>query len=374
MTSYLSILDKNILIVDDNSTNIILIQAILESEGFKNTYSATSAIEAYETLEHQEINLILMDVIMPEINGLEATEAIKANTKFSSIPIVMVTATDDDEILKKSFELGAVDFVRKPINQVELIARINTILQSQEKDDFIIQHSRFDIMEEIVGMLAHQWRQPLSVIAAIIGALQVQKTLAPISDKDLDTALENISKYTSELSHMITTFREFFKTDALPTLSDPNSAITEAYELMKEDLQQRHINVEMVLGEMQDTFYTQNLLVQVLTNLIANSKEAFEYRKIKNPKIIISTLLHKNKIRVLFEDNAGGIDEDIIPYVFEPYYSTKKEKNGKGLGLYIAKNILNKQLGGNISVTSIGDKSKFLISFPLTKKDDSSSN
>ncbi len=374
MTSYLSILDKNILIVDDNSTNIILIQAILESEGFKNTYSATSAIEAYETLEHQEINLILMDVIMPEINGLEATEAIKANTKFSSIPIVMVTATDDDEILKKSFELGAVDFVRKPINQVELIARINTILQSQEKDDFIIQHSRFDIMEEIVGMLAHQWRQPLSVIAAIIGALQVQKTLAPISDKDLDTALENISKYTSELSHMITTFREFFKTDALPTLSDPNSAITEAYELMKEDLQQRHINVEMVLGEMQDTFYTQNLLVQVLTNLIANSKEAFEYRKIKNPKIIISTLLHKNKIRVLFEDNAGGIDEDIIPYVFEPYYSTKKEKNGKGLGLYIAKNILNKQLGGNISVTSIGDKSKFLISFPLTKKEDDSSN
>lgn len=373
MPSHLSIRDKNILIVDDNRTNIILMQATLEDEGFKNLYSATSAIEAYETLEHEEINLILMDVIMPEIDGLEATEAIKSNIKFSHIPIVMVTATDDDEILKKSFELGAVDFLRKPINQVELIARISIILQSQEKDDFIIEHSRFDIMEEIIGMLAHQWRQPLSVISAIIGALQVQRVISPLSDQDLDTALENINKHTSELSNMITTFREFFKTDSLPALCDPNNAIQEAYELMKEDLQQRNINVQLVLAEVEATFYVQNLLVQVLTNLIANSKEAFEQRKIKNPKITISTLIHKDKIRVLFEDNAGGINEDIISYIFEPYYSTKKEKNGKGLGLYIAKNILNKQLKGNISVTSKGDKSKFLISFPITKKEGTSS-
>jgi len=373
MSSHLAIHDKNILIVDDNSTNIILMQAILEGEGFNNTYSANSAIEAYEILEHEEINLILMDVMMPEIDGLEATEAIKSNTKFSHIPIVMVTATDDDEVLKKSFELGAVDFVRKPVNQVELIARISIILQSQEKDDFIIQHSRFDVMEEIIGMLAHQWRQPLSVISAVIGTLQVKKTLAPISDKELDDALESINMHTSDLSNMITTFREFFKTDALPALCDPNDAITEAYELMKEDLQQRHISLQLILGEMQATYYVQNLLVQVLTNLIANSKEAFESRQITNPKISISTLIQKNKINILLEDNAGGIDDDIISHVFEPYYSTKKEKNGKGLGLYIAKNILNKQLRGNISVTSREGNSKFLISFPITKKENSES-
>jgi signal transduction histidine kinase len=369
MASYLPIHDKSILIVDDNATNLLLMEAILEEEGFHNTHTVSSAIEAYDVLENEDINIMLMDIMMPEIDGLEATEAIKANPKYSHVPIVMVTATDDDETLKKSFELGAVDFVRKPVNQVELIARITTILQSQEKDDFIIQHSRFDVMEEIIGMLAHQWRQPLSIISAIVGTMQTQKELSILSDEDLTTSLQNISEHTNELSQMITTFREFFKTDDTPSLTDPNDAIREAKELMKEDLQQHHITLTLTLGEMEPIFYTQNLLIQVLTNLIANSREAFERNKItENAQISIRSFFQNNKINVLVEDNAGGIDKDIIEYIFEPYYSTKTEKNGKGLGLYLAKSILTQQLQGNISVTSQDDKSKFLITFRPTEK------
>ncbi len=369
MASYLSIHDKNILIVDDNMTNILLIEAILEAEGFTNTYSATCALDAYEILENEDINIMLMDIVMPEIDGLEALEAIKSNTKYSHVPIVMVTATDDDEILKKSFEFGAVDFVRKPVNQVELIARITTILQSQEKDDFIIQHSRFDVMEEIIGMLAHQWRQPLSIISAIIGTLQAQKQLSRLSDEDLEKSLKSISEHTNELSHMITTFREFFKTDAGPSLADPNDAIREAKELMKEDLQQHHVKLHLNLSEIEPIFYIQNLLVQVLTNLIANSKEAAERNNIKDAEITISSFTQKGKINISVEDNAGGIDKEIIDYIFEPYYSTKIEKNGKGLGLYLAKSILTQQLQGNISVASRDQMTKFLITFkPVSKK------
>ncbi len=368
MPSYLPIHDKNILIVDDNATNILLIEAILETEGFTNTYSASSALEAYEVLEHEDINIILMDIMMPEIDGLEATEAIKSNSKLSHIPIVMVTATDDDDLLKQSFELGAVDFVRKPVNQVELIARITTILQSQEKDDFIIQHSRFDVMEEIIGMLAHQWRQPLSIISAIIGTLQTQKQLSILSDEDLTNSLKSISDHTNELSQMITTFREFFKTDAGPSLADPNDAIHEAKELMKEDLQQHHVNLELNLSEMEPIFYIQNLLVQVLTNLIANSREAAERNQVEDALITISSFTQQGKINIAVEDNAGGIDKDIIDYIFEPYYSTKMEKNGKGLGLYHAKSILTQQLQGNISVASRDQTTKFLITFKAVSK------
>jgi len=366
MASHLPIHDKNILIVDDNPTNILLIEAILESEGFNNTFSASGALEAYEILEHEDINLILMDVMLPEIDGLEATETIKSNTKYSHIPIIMVTATEDDEILKNSFKLGAVDFVRKPVNQVELIARITTILQSQEKDDFIIQHSRFDVMEEIIGMLAHQWRQPLSIISAIIGTLQTQHHLSSLSDEDLSKSLKSISDHTNELSQMITTFREFFKTDTSPSLADPNDAIHEAKELMKEDLQQHHVKLQLKLSDMEPIFYVQNLLVQVLTNLIANSKEAAERNDIKDAQIIISSFTQKGKINISVEDNAGGIDKDVIDHIFEPYYSTKMEKNGKGLGLYIAKSILTQQLQGNISVTSQDENTKFLITFRAT--------
>jgi len=363
MASYLSIHDKNILIVDDNATNILLMQAILEEEGFKNILSASSAIEAYDVLDDQSINLILMDIVMPEIDGLEATEAIRSNQKYLQIPIIMVTATDDDVTLKKSFDLGVVDFIRKPVNQVELIARISTTLQSQEKDSFILQHSRFDAMEEVIGMLAHQWRQPLSVINAIIGTIQMQQELEVLEKDTLETSLKDIVMHTTKLSDMITTFREFFKSDVSASLANPNEAISKSLKLVQENIEHEHIQFHLNLGEMEPVFYIQNLLIQALNNILINSKEAHIRNKTQDPVITIRSFKQNGKVNILIEDNAGGIASNIIEYIFEPYFTTKKEKNGKGLGLYLAKTILTQQLKGNISVTSQGDKSKFLISF-----------
>jgi signal transduction histidine kinase len=363
MALHLPIYDKHLLIVDDNATNIILMQAILEEEGFTNIHSASSAVEAYEVLENEPISLVLMDIMMPEIDGLEALEAIKANEKYSQVDVIMVTATDDDDTLKKSFELGAVDFVRKPVNQVELIARLHTTLQSQEKDTMILQHSRFDAMEEIIGMLAHQWRQPLSIINAIVGTMTVQKELNMLSDEELSSSLESINKHTHDLSHMITTFREFFKTDSTPTLSSPNSAIHEAYELMHEGLEQQHIRHDLDLADLKPMFYTQNLLTQVLTNLITNSREAFSKNDVSDPYISVSSFIQNNKINILIKDNAGGIPTEIQKNIFEPYFTTKSERNGKGLGLFLAKNIITQHFKGNIYAKSQDGKSEFLITF-----------
>ncbi len=373
MVSHRPIHNKNILIVDNNAANRLLMEAVLDEEGFLNIHHAASAIEAYDILENEDINIVLMDIIMSEIDGLEATEAIKANPKYSHVPIVIITAEDDDDTLKRSFELGAADFVRKPVNRIELIARITTILQSQEKDDFILQHSRFDIMEEIIGMLAHQWRQPLGIITAIIGTLQAQKELSVLSDADLKKSLQSINQHTNELSRMITSFREFFKTGDTPSLSDPNDAIREAKELIKEDLQQHNIKLSLRLDEMKPVFYVQNLLIQVLTNLIVNAREAFARNGIKDAHINITSFFQNKKVNILVEDNAGGIDKDAIEHIFEPYYSTKQEKNGKGLGLYLVKSILTQQLQGNISVTSQGNTSKFLISFRPTENNKAAS-
>lgn len=363
MASHLSIYDKNILIVDDNATNIILMEAILEEEGYVNIFSATSANKAYEVLEQEKIDAILMDIMMPGTDGLEATEVIKSNKKFSHISIIMVTATDDDEILKKSFQLGAVDFVRKPVNQVELIARLTTTLQSQEKDAVISQHSRFDAMEEIIGMIAHQWRQPLSIISAIVGTIQTQKALDVLDDDELQESLESIVKYTDDLSTMITTFREFFKSDNTVKLANPNDAILETLALIKEGFEYENISLELDLGDLQPIFYVQNPFTQVITNILINAKEAHQLAKVEKPIISIRSFFLNNKINILIEDNAGGIEKNIIEYIFEPYFSTKKEKNGKGLGLYLTKTIVTQQLHGAISVTSKNGKSKFLITF-----------
>ncbi len=363
MALHLPIYEKHLLIVDDNATNIMLVQAILEEEGFTNIHSASSAYEAYAMLEKEPINLVLMDIIMPEVDGLQALEAIKSNDKFSQVDVIMVTATDDDDTLRKSFELGAVDFVRKPVNQVELIARLHTTLQSQEKDTMILQHSRFDAMEEIIGMLAHQWRQPLSIINAIVGTLVIQKELNMLSDEELSSSLANINKHTTELSQMITTFREFFKADATPTLSSPNDAIDEACKLMHEGLEQQHIRLDLDLSDLKPMFYTQNLLAQVLTNLITNAREAFTKNKTSDPFISISSFVQNNKVHIILKDNAGGIPAEIQPNIFEPYFTTKYEKNGKGLGLFLAKNIISQHFKGNIYAKSKDGQSEFLITF-----------
>ncbi|MDF1881305.1 hybrid sensor histidine kinase/response regulator [Sulfurimonas sp. MAG313] len=367
MRSHLSIHDKNLLIVDDNKTNLILIEAILNEEGFSQTYTASSAIAAYEVLDTQKIDTILMDIMMPEIDGLEATEAIKANKKLSHIPVIMVTATEDDEVLRRSFELGAVDFVRKPINKVELIVRLNTVLESQEKDSLLLQHSRFDAMEEVINMLAHQWRQPLGIVHAIIGTIQAQKELGELKDIELDKSLEGIIKHTNELSQMITNFGDFFKSSISPSLSNPNEAIQETFSFLQEGLDKAHIKGHLNLGDLETMFYTKNLLIQVLTNVIINAKEAH----IRNPRddafINISSFKQKNKINILIEDNAGGIDSEVIKHIFEPYYTTKPERNGKGLGLFLVKTMLFQQLNGSISASSKNNTSKFLISLSVKK-------
>lgn len=363
MASHLPIYDKHILIVDDNATNIILMQAILEEEGFTNIHSARSAHEIYAILETEPVNLLLMDIMMPEIDGLQALETIKNNDKFSQVDVIMVTATDDDDTLRRSFELGAVDFVRKPVNQVELIARLHTTLQNQEKDIMILQHSRFDAMEEIIGMLAHQWRQPLSVINTIVSTLVIQKELNLLNDEELSSSLANINKHTHELSQMLTTFREFFKADAIPTLSSPNEAIREACGLMHEGLEQQHIRLDLDIMDIKPMLYTQNMLTQVLTNLITNAREAFKKNPVSDPYIAISSFVQNNKVNILVKDNAGGIPIEIQKHIFEPYFTTKSEKNGKGLGLFLAKNIISQHFKGNIYTKSKDDQSEFLITF-----------
>jgi len=218
-------------------------------------------------------------------------------------------------------------------------------------------------MEEIIGMLAHQWRQPLGIISAIIGTLLTQKELDILEDDELVQSLGKIADHTNSLSNMITTFREFFKADAPATISSPNEAIYELKNLMEQTLNQHKITLELELGELKTVSYIQNLLLQVLTNIVTNSKEAFERNSTQNPTIIIRSFMQKQKTYIVIEDNAGGIEKDMITNIFEPYFTTKQERNGKGLGLFISKSILTQQFNGNIHANSKGDKSEFLIIF-----------
>jgi len=124
-----------ILIIDDSSSIRSLLRHILTKEGYQDLLFAKTAQEGFAILETEEIDLILMDIIMPEINGLEACEYIKDELKLEDIPVIMVTGKTDPDYLKKAFDAGAMDYIKKPINRVELLARINSAVSLIKKED-----------------------------------------------------------------------------------------------------------------------------------------------------------------------------------------------------------------------------------------------
>ena len=158
--------NRNILIVDDNKTTILFLETMLKDDGYFNLYTAYSAKESYKVLEKEKIDIILLDVMMPDIDGIEACKEIKQMKKYKSRPIIMVTADDTEATLKKSFEAGANDFVTKPINFTNLSSRMENIFSHQDKDTMIQNQTRSAAMSEIIEVLAHQWRQPLAAITS----------------------------------------------------------------------------------------------------------------------------------------------------------------------------------------------------------------
>ncbi|MBF0118964.1 MAG: response regulator [Desulfobacterales bacterium] len=142
-----------ILIVDDSEMSILIIQSFLNSFGYEDVAFAKSAIEALELLEmslsedgkKSDIDLILMDIIMPEIDGIKAVEIIKSKEDFKDIPIVMITANDEEKSLEYAFEAGAIDYIKKPFTRIDLKARVRSMLKLKEEVDM-----RKKIEQEII--------------------------------------------------------------------------------------------------------------------------------------------------------------------------------------------------------------------------------
>lgn len=360
-------LHNALLIIDDNNTNIILLKAMLEDEGFTHIYSANSAIEAYSILESTAIDAILMDVMMPEIDGIEATAAIKANKNYAKLPIIIVTASTDNETLLKSFEAGASDFIRKPVNQIELMIRLKAILKDATNDIITLQQSRYEAMEEIIAMLAHQWRQPLGAIGAVISNLQLQIELEELDTQSCKASLNDISRYSSRLSSLIEEFRTIFKSDATVTTFNVNDAIEKTIQVLHPSFDDLHISLSTNLQTLPLISSKESHLIQTLIYILTNSKEAFQVNGIILREIHITSKVKDDAIIIRIHDNAGGIASSIYHHIFEPYFTTKMEKNGKGLGLFMSKNLIENEMHGYLSATSHAGSSTFTIKLPLVE-------
>ncbi len=234
-----------------------------------------------------------------------------------------------------------------------------------KQQDYMISQSRLAAMGEMMSMIAHQWRQPLSTTTLMIADKKLHLMLQDKKSHDEIDILDKISDTLLYLSETIDDFQTYFKPEKSTQVILLSKLMSRLVQLSESRL--KIAEVTMNIGdayqdEKIDIFV--NEMLQVLINIINNSIDVMLERKVKGRQIWISLDVQDKKLLIRIEDNAGGVQEDVIEKIFEPYFSTKS-KNGTGLGLYMSKMIVDRHIGGEIKVQNTGKGALFTITLPI---------
>ncbi|NVJ54337.1 MAG: PAS domain-containing protein [Campylobacteraceae bacterium] len=241
---------------------------------------------------------------------------------------------------------------KKIINYMAIKQEITKELKLQEelkdKEELMIAQSRHAAMGEMISMIAHQWRQPISVVAMSANNILMDIELDMLDKEALKENAQDIISQTQYLSQTIEDFRNFFKPNKQKESFYVEDVFKDAISVMGKTLENNNIelNQEFTSGKKVNSFEKEFL--QVIINILKNAKEVLVQREIENRRIDIYEYLDSENIIIKICDNAGGIPEEIIHNIFEPYFTTKNELEGTGLGLYMSKTIVEKHLEGKI--------------------------
>ena len=247
---------------------------------------------------------------------------------------------------------------RLKIMNKKLAIRIKKELDKhQEKDRILAQQQKMVAMGQMIENIAHQWRQPLSVISTSASGLKLKKQLNILEDEELIKSIDKIVDTAKYLSDTIDDFRYFFKPQKDKTKFSLAKNIEKSLSFLETVLKENSIKVEFEYEDIDITAY-ETELIQVFINIISNSKDAFIEKKIKDRVIFISIKKFPNRILIEIKDNAGGVEEDILDKVFEPYFTTKHQYNGTGIGLYMSNQIIKTHLNGDIFMKNCSFKYK----------------
>ena len=243
---------------------------------------------------------------------------------------------------------------------------INKNHETQKK---LFNSIKMTSLGDMISNIAHQWRQPLSIISTIASGIQMQKELGTLDENNVYNKMSKIIDKSKYLSNTIDTFRDFIQEDYVVTKINLTKEITKTLTIVESILNEnditlinninytQEININIISGE----------LSQVIINIFNNAKDALILNNIKDKKIFLDLFTTDEHIIISIEDNAGGIPEDILPKIFEPYFTTKHKNTGTGIGLYMCYDIITKHFAGNLYAKNTTNGAKFCIQLPINK-------
>lgn len=341
-------------------------------------------------LQNGRYDLILADYHLPCFDGTAALRL--AQSLCSRTPFICVSGAIGEEKAVEMLKQGATDYVLKsrldklPLaiqraldevrertarllaeNELEqmnknLEARVAEVVgELRHKDQLLIQQSRLAAMGEMIGNIAHQWRQPLNNIALIIQNVQFEYDSDTITREEIDAEINTAMEIIMQMSHTIDDFRNFFREDKEKHEFFISKAANRVLTMISATLNNNNIEANIECDDDVTAIGYQNEYAQVLLNIISNSCDAVHERKVSNPRIFIRISRENERSVMYIRDNCGGIPDDIMPKIFDPYFTTRGPDRGTGIGLYMAKVIIEQNMGGSLTACNVEGGAEFRI-------------
>jgi len=254
-------------------------------------------------------------------------------------------------------------YVIKKLNKELKIKIKKELKKSRDKDKMIFQQSKLVSMGEMIENISHQWRQPLSQINSAVLILDDEIYREKIQNNTIQEKLNEIESMTEYMSHTIDDFKNFYKNDKVKQDFYIKESVENVIYLIRASLKYNNIELEMNLDKDIKINGLKNEFEQAILVILNNAKDVLIFKKIKYPQIKIELKTINELIGLTISDNAGGVKEDIIDKIFEPYFTTKHKSQGTGLGLYLSKMILEDSMNAKFYVKNNQEGACFIVEF-----------
>ncbi len=380
----------SLLYVEDNQETHLETMETL-SIFFDKITSAVDGQDAMEKFSTEKFDLIITDINMPNLDGIEMIKQIR-DIDFN-IPIIVISAHNETSYFTKTIRFGIEAYLLKPFLIEDLIAIFQKVtehifmrqelneykisLEKKVKDQveklnrqnsFMAHQSRLASMGEMINGIAHQWRQPLNRINSCVAVL------GSIPDSNMEwsdimsSKLKSIEQNTRYMSDTIEDFANFFH----PNKEETNFTLQDAVQKALALIVSRTKNINIVIDAKEEIkiYSFENEYQQVILTILHNAIDNFELKSIANPRIDIILKINNQNPYLCIQDNGGGIDSKDIDRIFEPYFTTKFSAEGTGLGLYMAKMIVESSMGGSLRVKNKNSGACFTVEIPKVESNE----
>ncbi len=357
----------SILIVDDASENLHLLRDVLEKRKYQVS-TAAGGKELFRVVKKVLPDLILLDIMMPDIDGYTVCRRLKKNPGTANIPVIFITARTKIDDIVKGFESGGVDYVKKPFNTTELLARVQTHIELKKQREKL--HELSISKDRFFSIIAHDLRSPFTSIISCSRLLNEAVTTWNKGEiKLIARELDKTSRNTFALLSNLLEWTKIQKNDARtePEEIDLKNIVILAFSLLEESARIKNISIQNNITETVMLYADNNMTDTIFRNILAN---AIKFTK-NNGKVIISVEKKNGFAKISISDNGVGIKKEIIQDIFNIKIKTStpgtEGEKGTGFGLLLCKEFVAKNRGEIGVKSSPGKGSTFWFTLPLVK-------